>query len=504
MGISVPLAVISGLVLSGVILVTSDLSLTWQALLFVSLIAAAALFVRGDAKGVLLFLFCLLLPVEMTKGIAHDFNATTVLALSPADMAFAVLFMIWAIGKAFVERTPLVWTRTHTALIAFLVWMAICGATSMAADSTVLTLAIYAKYFFFLLVVADLTANPAYFRIALAGFAAGLLLQLAMVGLEVLSPTRVFVEGLKQADIGRSLVYDEAGGLHIDRVSGLMVHPNSFSSYLALVLPPLVMLVTGARSSLSPAARRLCRLLLAGGAVALLLSLSRGGWIALGVALLVMGIVSLRFELLAWRQFVIGCLVAVVGSAVLLVAYPPAYYRLTDSDQGSSQARSAMMSQAIDIFETHPLTGVGPGAYTTATRTIIPPGFAHFNKDYRQQLGKIFVHNKYLLVAAETGAVGLVLFILFLASAIFRPLRHFREMEATDRILAIGLAGSLVGQAVGFLFDHFAYDVRIGLFMVCAAMLMSLTGAARRAAVAPNSVPAHEHIGVRCATSPVS
>ena len=171
---------------------------------------------------------------------------------------------------------------------------------------------------------------------------------------------------------------------------------------------------------------------------------------------------------------------AIVGLVVLLsvtaVAYPVAYLRLVESDQRSSEGRGFMNEQALLIATGKPVFGVGLGGYHRAAKSIKPVSFASADQRLREALVNFLgiVHNKYLLVFAEHGAVGLVLLFLLLWKSIrlfFRvPVWNNRVQE----LVGLGLAGALVTQAVFYLFDHFYLEVGLMLFWVFAAGLAAL------------------------------
>jgi O-antigen ligase len=485
----IPSALLGALTLSALFVLMSDMSASVQILLLLACLIPAGMMVFPDARALLLFLFCFLLPVEITKGIAHDYISSVVLAVSPADLVFAMLLLVWVSTKLVAEKAAPLWTRTHTIFLAFFAWMGVSGLFSAAPDATTLSLVIYAKYFLFFIVMADLLRNPAYLRVAVVGFGAGLGLQLVTVLAETISPVQLVIAGIKEAQIGRILVFNHAGGVVVDRPSGLMDHPNALAGYLVMILPPMAMLLLP--GSLSDRARHWLWLIFAGGLAALLLSLSRGGWIAFGAALLFMTAVAVWTGQLPVRRVTAGLFAAACVALIVAVVYPPAYLRVVEGDQGSSQARWALANQATMMIEDHPIAGVGQGAYVKAAQSIIPPSYAQFSRAERKELLRLFVHNKYLLVASETGLVGLALFAAFLLRAIVAPLRRLRSMEPVYRPLAVGLAGALFGEAVFFLFDHVAYDMRFGLMMVCAGIAVALSESEEAVFVgAPGDVPA--------------
>jgi len=106
------------------------------------------------------------------------------------------------------------------------------------------------------------------------------------------------------------------------------------------------------------------------------------------------------------------------------------------------------------VFLDYPVVGVGPGMYK------------HYSRDYGSRLGLSRVdeereaHNLILGLAAETGTVGLVAFLMLFGSAVFGTLRILRT-EARRRpelaALATGFFASLWIYFMSGLFLHMAY-----------------------------------------------
>ena len=113
----------------------------------------------------------------------------------------------------------------------------------------------------------------------------GLAVQLVVAALQIITGSDLRIQGDKEVNLGRVLVFEEASGMHVRRVSGLLPHPNVFADYLTFVLPPLLTLILLGRKTIGSLAWILFALLFCGALVALVLALSRAGWIAFGCSL---------------------------------------------------------------------------------------------------------------------------------------------------------------------------------------------------------------------------
>lgn len=139
--------------------------------------------------------------------------------------------------------------------------------------------------------------------------------------------------------------------------------------------------------------------------------------------------------------------VAVIGLVILAVATPIAIASLQQrfaitSNEGSNEERQAFERTAKMIFSDHPM-GIGANQYVIIANT----------GGYSQKAGVIWnrgsrsapVHNSYLLVAAETGFVGLFCFILLILVPIIAALKFAWSNRGDPKgDLALGIGVTLV------------------------------------------------------------
>lgn len=164
------------------------------------------------------------------------------------------------------------------------------------------------------------------------------------------------------------------------------------------------------------------------GGTTILLSFSRATWL---VGLLV----GLGLVIRGWRKRK-GRVIVLVLFLVFISGF---YYRfaLPLSGQEAITQRYSLALIAIKMVRSNPLAGVG-------LNNFIPR-----LPDYWQQFGMTYwlqpVHNIYLLVAAEAGLVGLLIFLWFL-------ILTFKRLLITNRWLLITVFSVVL--ALG-LFDHY-------------------------------------------------
>lgn len=455
-----------------VLVATSQLSIAWAVLVVLAVIAAAGIVWSHDVRDVLLVAFLVTLPIDISKAITSQ--ATTyapTLSVFLSDVAFLPLLATWALDRLVGAPAAGV-TLIHQLAFALLAWLTISSIVSISPVGWALLIDVV-KYTAYLVVIGDLTCNPRRLRVALLALGIGAGLQLTMIVLQVVTGSDLELPGSKNTDLGRLLIFEQGGGLHLRRPSGLLPHPNVFAVYLDFLLPPIIALGFAGRSALR-AAFVPAMVILGGGLVALLLGLSRGGWISFGGAFLFIIVAGGVYGFIRQRHLAIIGLTALLGASAVAVAFPAAIYRVTLSDQRSSEARIAMMDQALLIIRRNPIMGVGIAGYNDAAQTNIPSSYSGLSQKFRDTLLSGVVHNKYLLTFAETGIVGLLLFVAFLLALVAAPFKATLRRAPEHWLLLLGLSASVFAQMIFYNLDNFSYDVRIGLLYAFGGLIVGV------------------------------
>lgn len=283
------------------------------------------------------------------------------------------------------------------------------------------------------LAIAWLTAGPRQFaRAAHAFVAAGLAVAAVVLwneahGIGLVEGTRV--------TIGRD-------------IGSVLGDPND----LALVLLFPVSFAMGLASTRGIPV--LSRLFGAGGIVVLLLAIlatqSRGGM--LGFAAVVAPFVQQRI-----RSVTVAVLLAAAAAALLYVAAGIGDREMvagaTEGLDESAMGRVLAWQAAINMALAHPLAGVGIGTFTE--------NYFSYVEEWH---GKVLAaHSVWFQVLAETGFVGLLLYVAMLGSTAGRLLRSVRRLrswkgDAYAQATALALLGGLAGFVVAGSFLSKAYD----------------------------------------------
>lgn len=209
-----------------------------------------------------------------------------------------------------------------------------------------------------------------------------------------------------------------------DRSAGSFGIPNSLAAQLNFILPVCLLLVFSRAVSIT--AKVLCLWLAAAAGFALALTGSRGGWIALGAALLV-------WPLLGggdWRRRGGGA----VAIAALLSAIGAGLYQFSDAareriepflDGRWELSRPLIWKAGWQIWETSPWLGTGAASYQVLFNQYRPRGFGD---------DPIWTHNEYLNTLGDYGLVGFALWFVpgcVLALAGWRAVRRARATPSS-------------------------------------------------------------------------
>ena len=237
------------------------------------------------------------------------------------------------------------------------------------------------------------------------------------------------------------------------RITSFLEHYNGLAGYINLVVPFCLAFAIRGRD---PALRTLSRWCLALSGLALLLTQSRGGLMALIAILVVHAYCSARDRKTRIRRVaivLIGCLLAAALAGFF-------FHRLGEIDDFTAVSRLAIWGGAFTVFARSPVFGTGFGNLRGLMGGLLnlPDGWTGD------------AHNLYLELVAETGMIGFVVFAFLIVYALRAALCQFRRAQNEFGGL-IGLAvfaaicGVLVHGTVDYLF-HTTPQVTALFFLI--------------------------------------
>jgi O-antigen ligase len=284
----------------------------------------------------------------------------------------------------------------------------------------------------FVLLFSNLAVDPRWLRRLTIVFA------FSAIASAIIAIAQYLVPGLPITMLNMSAVGD---GTVVWRASGLFHDPNYLGAFLAAAVVAFAAAAVHAsrrqNSAAWTAAVAVC-------AAALLLTLSRGSWIAAAVGL---AVVALTAPPRWWAALAVTGLVIVVALAVLA----PASVReraLSSFDIGkdpSAATRWHMLGSAASMARDHWLFGVGLAAFDQAYPRYRVAGTI---------AGVARPHEVPLALVAETGIPGLVAQVAIIVG-IVTELR--RRRGAVRTAYGSAAAATLAAFAAGVFFEYFLY-----------------------------------------------
>lgn len=365
-----------------------------------------------------------------------------------AGLSAALPFVVLLLALALLTRTPgetLLGRWGENAMITFVAYGLLLLASAVwATDSSVVVakVTVYGKQMLVVLVVLAMIRTPRTLVLAMWAVVAS---ALALGGLTI-------AQHLWAADqtffgFARPLVHETTATNDVARAVGPIGNPNAYAQMLVVAVPL-------ALGRLLHEKRIVLRLLaLAATAVsiaAIYLTFSRSGFTALAVVV-VLFLFRFRPRLapviigMAVLALVVGAASGIYTSRLKKVEEVLPWYHSTQTEDPSLAGRAAFLHIGLQMWRENPVLGVGFANY--------PVRYADYNRRVGTDpaLGST-AHDFPVEVAAETGVVGLALWLFLAVSALAALLTVRRQAhngpgkdlkELVD-VLAISLIGYLV------------------------------------------------------------
>jgi O-antigen ligase len=398
---------------------------------------------------ILLIIIILFLPLQFALNIGSDFDLVVTRVLIP------VLFILW-LARGMARKKIWIPNRFETWLI--LIFLALSGASlvlgrdaSEGARKLLYFLSIFPVYF----VAADVFWDEKWKkRGILAIFLSGTLAAVIAIiqfslpyFLGVGKAVKIW-ESIAPHFLGNSfsaLVAANSswlvnlGGVTRMRAFGFFPDPHNFAFFVNLCIFVGLGIWFSPRKNISRVWLQLGLVLML---LSVMLSFSRGAYLGLIAGIIFFAFVSLK------RSGVLGKAAAGLGLALVLIfIFSPTSIssRLSSSfnlREGSNVERLKNWTQAVSVIQNYPIGGVGLGNYS---REIAPTA---------PDRSSIYAHNLFLDIAAETGILNAIVFLILILVSVWRNLKS-RDM------VGLGAAAGLVAYLVHSLFDTALYSPQV-------------------------------------------
>lgn len=281
-----------------------------------------------------------------------------------------------------------------------------------------------------------------------------------------------FSRSLEVGNVGSLLAMMPPQAYSLANMIGTEVNPNEIAGLLGWIIPLFAAVTFGFWGDMMRSGHWRLRLLhlvmlifLLINSFVLIATRSRGGFVSVAAAILVMAAIRYRWG----RWFLLFIVLAVVGIGL----YIDIGSIIFSSSQGTTdlglQGRFEIWSRALYALADFPFTGMGLNGFRQAVHLlyplmIIPPTF---------DIGH--AHNHLLQAGLDLGIPGLIAYLsIWIISGILLWIGWRSSKRQSDRVLIIGASGSLVAGFVFGIFDAIALGARPGfLWWLLIALLMA-------------------------------
>lgn len=426
----------------------------WYVALGGILVAAASFLVlREPYLGVLLIAF--FLPFERLG--AYELGGMTIRI---SQVMLIITALAWLMRQVFIHRTRLVRNPVLIPVVLFLVVNAISLVNSINLMRSVVVLAFMVFTASLAFVLPMIVRSPSQVRWLMWTMLASFVL-VSVFGLFQFGGDMI---GLPTTITGLRDLYTR-DVLGFTRVQSTAYEPLYFANYLLLPIACALALFLSQRQTLRAAGM----LGLFGlGMVLLVLTVSRGAYLAVAAALAVVALYYLK-RLLRPQIIATFLVAAFVAGWVVLQALGAGGGVLTlDKFQdhilnvfygASFDERMYTFELAHQAWQEHPWLGIGVGAFGP---------WAAPHPAYMPEDGWRIVNNEFIEILAETGIVGLIAFALIVLVLVIRSMRAIRvARDGYLRAVMVGLFAAFLGILVQYQTFSTLYIMHVWFVIGC-------------------------------------
>jgi O-antigen ligase len=346
-----------------------------------------------------------------------------------SNYALLIVFVAWC-GALLAGRADLrTYVRDHpwqtAAVLGMVLWPALTilwardpSEASPRVFQLVLCIAVFAM-------VVSLVRTPEHVRWMMLAFIAGTVLSV-LIG--------AASGGLRPTD-----AFDSSGA---GRLTGSGADPN----YLAAAIVPGIVMAAGLAVRRDQPLMRLGLLVsVAVLGVGLAATESRGGFLAAAVTILG-ALIVFRGR----RAQLLGFVIVLCAAAAMWFSISPGSWQRVSSVSDGGSGRTDIWTVAERVAQAHPIAGVGLAQFPIVSPDYVNRPGAIARGDLL--IGeRIVVHNLYLQLWAETGAIGLLLFATVAGGSLVAARRAARRFEAAGASELAALANAAMLAMAGAL-----------------------------------------------------
>lgn len=403
------------------------------------------------------------LPITRQSGIYPIFKLSGApgLIIFPSDIFFLALLIIFTVEHFYAKkiRTP---SQLHLPIVLFVSWSALSVLNSADRIAGMLELLVLAKVCLVFLLVSDYIKGKRELSLVVTLLIIGLFSQSVLGLIQFYNGGFLGLSflGEEPPEHREARVYEFNGHIYL-RSSGTWGCPNAMGTYLSMLLPLSISLML---SKLNKTIRFASFSISVLGLTAIYYTDSRGAMVGAFVAL------SLVLFLKLWKTNRL-CLkyITIIFIVCLLIAsiFHNTLYAIYKLRSHGTEVRISLIKIALHMIRDHPIAGVGLNNFSQnmiGYAKLVGLGFYHP------------VHNILLLITAETGVIGLSIFLWILFETLKLGIKSIKSKDTFYSSIAIGCIAGLTSLMTHGLVDWTFRDMRIQtLFWLLIALIVAVS-----------------------------
>ncbi len=427
--------------------------------LVLTLFGPLALLCRAGTRRFLVAVALVDVPLQVgghlwNRNEIADFGGLGGLNLSVTTLAVGLLYLSAVVEYLATGHAKQAATRWSKSLTVYVGITAASAVVAVEVDLTAFEVALFAQSLLLFVYVANWIRSRGDVLFVIRFLLLGLVCESALMIWLALAGGAPAIQGIHlRVDV-------DSGVARLTRVAGTVGSPNGAGAYLSILLSiAAAVLLAGVKSR----TKVLAAVGFAAGTLALVLTYSRG---ALTAFLFSMGIIFLASTARHGiaRKWVIA--VVLVVAVVVGLLHTSLATRVLGEDAGAAYSRVPLMNLAFRMIADHPLLGVGANNFVPAMDDYVTGEFRH---EFLYT-----VHNRYLLIWAETGLIGLIAYLWFLFSTLRRGWQCWVMRDELLSPIALGLTAAIGGHMVQMLVDAFRGRPLTQLVWLAAAVITAI------------------------------
>jgi len=251
-----------------------------------------------------------------------------------------------------------------------------------------------------------------------------------------------------------------------NRLSATFGNADHLAGYMEMAIPILLgLFITGPRGVKIYLIIGLTLLLL----TALILSLSRGGWIGAFTGFFFMTVVLLFDRHFRTKRLVLILACSFFAVMFIVLSNTPVVERIRTLEQNNKisiiESRVSRWKGTIAMIKDHPILGTGPGTFATVFTQYQPPG--HAKRSF-------FAHNDYLHFASEVGLFLIPIIVLMIITLFIKGFNKMRNPSRLVQGITLGAMSGITAILVHSIGDfNLHIPANAILFTVLAALVVA-------------------------------